>query len=374
MKIAYVHILPIEYYPPAINTLKLIAAQGWNVRAWTSTNERHLQAWQSDNPQIVRHAYATPDERGYQRLLTYLRWHITAARQLSKWQPDVLISVEPHSAIAVWLYYRLFRGRARLFIHHHEYYAPEDYHAPGMRLARLGALLERRYLFRRAEWISQTNGDRLGLLAGSLNLNPRTIRVLPNFPPSEWAHRAFRKDRTSTRPRKLIYLGSASLEDTFIGELAAWVANHPDEVSLSVVGNNISHDVWTALSALHVPNISLNNNGWDYDTLPEKLKEFDVGVVLYKGNTQNFIFNVPNKAIEYLAAGLEVWYPPQMRSMQGLQSGFPELPMTEIDFENIPKTIDEHRGIVPEEIRRHFTAESALQPLIDQIEHGVRRE
>jgi hypothetical protein len=371
MKIAYVHILPIEYYPPATNLLRLLGERKqWEVRAWTSPNSRGMKEWAGGSVRVLRHDYAQSGKHALRRFATYLRWHFATARELARWKPDVIISIEPHSAIAVWLYLKVFAGSARLFIHHHEYYAPADFLAPGMRLTRLASRLEKKYLFQRAEWISQTNGARLGLVAGAEKLDPRVIRVLPNFPPREWVDRAVGTNSNRTGPRKLIYLGSASLEDTFIAEAAGWVADHTDEVSFTVAGNNIAADVWSTLAAMNAPNISVNKQGWDYETLPEMLKQFDVGLILYKGNTRNFVYNIPNKVFEYLAAGLEVWYPPQMRSMQEMHSGMPELPMTEVDFENIPDTIPDNRRVVPVDVIARFTAESALRPLIEQIERG----
>jgi hypothetical protein len=296
------------------------------------------------------------------------------ARELGGWQPDVILSIEPHSAIASWIYFNVFRRSARLFIHHHEFYAPNDFLADGMRLVRVGARLEKNDLFQRAEWISQTNGDRLALLIRNSGVTHSQTHVLPNYPPREWVQRASMPGSQSGNDSgvtRLIYLGSASRTDTFIEEAARWVAQRPAELRLSVVGNNISEDVWDMLAALRATNITTDKTGWRYDELPERLKDFDAGLILYRGSTQNFVYNVPNKAIEYLAAGLNVWFPPQMRSMHSLMLDRPELPLTEVDFENMPDSVPIADRGVPADAMGTFTAEFALQPLIDQIERGA---
>jgi hypothetical protein len=246
-----------------------------------------------------------------------------------------------------------------------------------MRLVRVASNLERIDLFKRAEWISQTNVQRLELLVGDVWIEPNKRHVLPNYPPRDWIERSRRRDsdRRDSKVRRLIYLGSASLTDTFIGEVARWVAQRTDDLSLNVVGNNVSADVWALLDGLRAPNISTDKRGWPYDELPERLSAFDVGLILYKGNTENFIYNVPNKAIEYLAAGLDVWYPPQMESMRIFHSQNAEFPLVEVDFQgslqNIPTTLESTLlESAPLKSMLSLSAENALAPLIEQIERG----
>ena len=53
--------------------------------------------------------------------------------------------------------------------------------------------------------------------------------------------------------------------------------------------------------------------GVNYNELPEILKQYDVGILLYKGHIPNYVFNAPNKLFEYLTCGLDVWYPEVMQ-------------------------------------------------------------
>lgn len=369
------HVLPLELYPPATNLLDLLSSQpGFDVRAWTSRNARDLIAWSSSSVatrRLVHPGRAIPLPF---RIPGYLGWHLRAAAEIARWKPDVLISVEPHSALATWAYYSIFRGNARLFIHHHEYYAPEDFHAPGMRLLRATMGLERDNLFRRAEWVSQTNATRLRLLREwNPEIRDSAAKVFPNYPPAAWAGDI--DPSTRRRPGaklRFVYVGAASFEDTFIREACLWVAEHRDSVSLHVCGNNVSESVWSWLDSLSASNITTNRNGVPYTELPGVLTNFDVGLVLYRGNTLNFVHNVPNKAIEYLACGLEVWYPRQMEAMRDFHTVNRAYRLKEVDYDHLPDRVPVGTP------RRHsdfpFTAEAASAPLIAALNGTPRRK
>lgn len=304
------------------------------------------------------------------RVTGYLGWHVRAAAQLAAWKPDALISVEPHSALAAWIYYRFFRGSASLFIHHHEYYAAADFLRPGMRLLRATMELEREYLFARARWVSQTNAERLRMLLGwNSRIAPQAARVWPNYPPREWVARAAAMnpahDKVVTR---FVYLGSASFEDTFIREAVEWVARRPTTASLHVAGDNVASDVRDWLRTQALPHVSFDFSGVDYDDLPRLLTSFDVGLVLYKGNTLNFIHNVPNKAVEYLACGLEVWYAREMKGMTRFRDENPAEPIREMDFRDLPSTRPDFLPSPSRSREFPFTSETAAAPLLAALD------
>lgn len=374
MKAAYVHVLPLEYYPPARNTLRILAGQpGWSTHVWSSDNQKGLPEWRFPGISVSRPRYPALQARLASRLRGYWSWHWTVARALANLRPDVVVSVEPHSALAVWLYYRVFRGRAALFIHHHEYYAPADFNRPGMRTLKPLHQLEQRYLFQRAVWVSQTNADRLRLLReGSPGIHDRAASLFPNYPPAAWLTLARKSSpRSPSGSRRLIYLGSASFEDTFIRELAEWVAVRPSEVSLHVCGHNVHQDVWDWLHTLGASNITFEPKGCEYDRIPALLAGFDAGIILYKGNTLNFVYNVPNKALEYLACGLEVWYPCEMEGMKSFQRENPEARVRMVNFKELPDDLPEPLPADDSGQSLLFTAEAATVPLIERMEQIV---
>jgi hypothetical protein len=372
MKLAYVHVLPLEYYPPATNALAHFSRQaGWEVRAWSSRNMRGVERWSHPAVVVSRPDQARPNAAIPRRAAGYAAWHVRTATELSRWKPDVILAVEPHSTLAVWLYYSVFRGTAPLFIHNHEYYSEDDYRAPGMRLLRMTRRLDRDTLLGRAVWVSETNPKRLEMLERAHpEIRSGAGRVLPNYPPEEWIARGSTTvAHRDGQPTRFIYVGSASFEDAFIREAVEWAAAHPEAVSLHVTGDNVASNVWDWIESLAAANVTVERRGVQYDRLPELLAQFDVGLVLYKGNTLNFVHNVPNKAMEYLACGLEVWYPSEMQGMRDFRALHPELRLVERDFRRLPsqvQRVDRQRAAgFP------FTCESALAPLIAAIEEAV---
>jgi hypothetical protein len=282
----------------------------------------------------------------------------------------VVIYVEPHSAIAAWIYYKLLWGKGRLFIHHHEYYEPGDYQRPGMNLPRLGARLEKQFLFSKAEWISQTNDDRLNLVKKNHpEILAKSWHIMPNYPPADWGKNSLIKTSKPGKdsPLKIVYVGSASFDDTYIEDIISWVASQADAVALHVCGYNVTDDVWTWLEGQDFPNVSHDRNGFTYDELPGLLRAFDVGLVLYKGNTTNFIYNVPNKVFEYLRCGLEIWYPKEMKGIDNFNAGR-ELPLRRIDFSKLSKLkpVITQKGH-PELDCSEFAAEQAFVPLLEHL-------
>lgn len=371
MKVAFIHVLPLELYPPATNLLGLMSRRrGWKIRAWSTINRRGEESWSAPNVSVIRHSYPAENVPLPLRMPAYLAWHSRAAMEITRWKPDALMVVEPHSALAAWIYYRVLRGSAPLFIHHHEYYAPEDFAAPGMRLLRSTLRLERDDLFPRAAWVSQTNDERLALLKlWNPTIRENAASVFPNYPPRDWIARANAVAAAKPDARtRFVYLGSASFEDTFIREICLWAAARPDTVSLHICGNNIREDVWDWIHSLSSANITTEPAGVAYEQLPTLLRHFDAGLVLYRGNTLNFIHNVPNKAIEYLACGLHVWYPRQMTALRNFHRRHPYLHLEEIDFENLAPMMDLSVPVRDDASEFPFDAESTAGPLLARME------
>ena len=368
MRIALVHALPLEYYPPTRNLIEILARCSWEVRVWSTHNRRGLPHWTADGVRIDRIALASPTNALPFRMAGYLRWHLQTAFALTAWKPDAVISIEPHSALAVWTYLKLVSRAAALFIHHHEYYAPADFDAPGMRFLRAIRRLERDDLFARAKWVSQTNDQRLRLLLeDSPSLSRRIVHAMPNYPPADWiAAASVAGQAPPSGLLRLVYVGAASFEDTFIREAVEWVISNPGRVSLYVCGDNIQRNVVDWIRSVGSRDVTINEKGVAYEALASLLPQFDVGLVLYRGNTSNFVHNVPNKAIEYLACGLQVWYPRVMQGMVSFHEQYPAEDLREMEFQSLP-------AVPPAVMRRSrsipfpFTAERAVAPLMAEL-------
>lgn len=377
MKLAFVHQLPVEIYPPATNALAIYAAQSEvEVRLWTSANAKGLPTYVPENVVVVRPSFPGFHGSAASRFWGFLRWHWRVARDLARWRPDVVLSIEPHSALAVWFYFRLFGGTARLAIHHHEYYAPTDFLGVGSRTSRLCHYFEVKSLFERAEWVSQTNDSRLRLMRQDCAaVTQEKARIWPNYPPEDWkiraaAARLAKGGGESPRVLRLVCVGSLSFEDTFVREVVEWVAARSAHVSLYLCGHNVRANVWDWIRSLGADNIEIEPRGCAYDALPELLPGFDVALVLYKGNTLNFTHNVPNKAVEALVCGLEVWYPQEMLAMKVFCEKHPALPLREMDFKQMPERVPGAlaRAILPQGV--FLDSEHAMAPLLKQLAPG----
>ncbi|WP_354694204.1 hypothetical protein [Elongatibacter sediminis] len=376
MKVAYLHILPLEYYPPACTFLDTLAAEkSVDVRVYTTCNLRGRKPYCNKSVTIDRGDAPNPGALRVLRLLTTIKWHVKTAFSLRRFQPDSIVYVEPHSAIAAWLFLRFFSGKARLYVHHHEFYEQRDFLRPGMQLPRIGNLKERQFLFPRAEWISQTNEDRLRLaMRDNPAISDTAWRVLPNYPPAEWCTKRDVNAAGWGQPVRLIYVGSASFEDTYIQEITRWASRYPKDIQLHICGYNVKADVFEWLDQQRFSNVTYEPDGCAYEELPSILTEFDIGLVLYKGNTTNFVFNIPNKVYEYLCCGLEVWYPTEMTSIKKFQ-GEHSLPLRELDFSNLvhfDSSDLQPLGRAPSRAR-DFTAEQAFDPLLAAMGVNERR-
>jgi hypothetical protein len=369
MKLAYVHLLPLELYPPATTTIELLSQRA-EVRVYSTSNARKLACYESAQVQLIRYPLSQSPSR-LVRLLFTLSWHLRTAFAIWRWRPDAVFYVEPHSALAAFVYLFVLRGRAKLLIHHHEYYAPEDYARPAMGMPRLGSWLEHRWLYALACWISQTNQDRLRFVRSqNPGIGSAKWRVLPNYPRRGWSDDC----PMATAPRsadsiRLVYVGSASFRDTFVREIVEWAQLRPQSVQLDLYGHNIADDVAAWIESLGATNVRCQANGVEHGQLPAILSRYDVGLVLYKGNTVNFVYNLPNKLFEYLLCGLEVWYPIEMLGIRPDQFG-EEMPLRQVDFRRCAASIDLDLPIrrAPGGCREVFTAEAALAPLFSLLD------
>ena len=339
LKIAVVHAHPLERYPPATNAIDYFGRrQGTDVLVVSVESPSNISTYLNPACEIHRIPFRDPSASSVSNAVQGFLWHWKAARIMASWKPDVIFYWDPQSALACYLCLRWMGCKAALFVHHHEYHAPQDFHRVGMRTARIGHYFERRWLFPRASWISQTNAERMRLLHRDVpSLTDEQSRVMPNYPPKAWIERCC-SELTSRRgdTLRLVYVGSLSLEDTFIGPLVDWLLAHPTAgVTLDVFTNNCEQRTLQFLRDANGAIIRLHEAGVDYQEIPDVLADFDVGVVLYRCNTTNYVYNASNKLFEYLTCGLDVWYPPPMLGVKpyARYNAWPRV--VEVDFEDL---------------------------------------
>lgn len=371
MKLAIIHNLPLEYYPPVTNLLGILSAdEDFEVQVFTVENTKNRAPWSKDGIRVIRTRSPRAGQNPITRAVQYAQFIWRTLFGLTRFRPEAILSFEPHSALPVFLYLRCFSRRTRLFIHHHEYYEPQQFEGRGMRLPRLAHRCETRFLFPSAEWISQTNPKRRELfLADHPLLDPGKVEVLPNYPPRHWNGVSNRAWSGGTSPLRLLYLGSLSRADTYIGALVDWISTTTHEVTLDVHAYNVPGETAQWLAEQESGRIRFFPGGIDYERLPELMPDYHVGLILYRGNTTNFVWNAPNKLFEYLAGGLDVWYPPVMSGLHPFADSETLPRVLEIDFEQldgIPFEKLSQRGNLPER-EDQFDAETALSGLLQTL-------
>ena len=304
------HWMPVEDFPPAMNMARYFAEQpGWDVSLCTNRNHLGRREFLHEALEVVRGIFPSGTS-GIRRLLAYGSFHVKSFVHLLKKRPDVILYIEPHSAFPVFLS-RLFTRRPRIFIHYHEYHSPEEFQKPGMRMARWFHSLEKSRLYPVAQWISQTNESRMKLFhEGNPEIDVSKMAVLPNFPPASWWDGENRAWTLETAPLRLVYVGALSRVDTFIEEAVAWIKEMgPTEATLDIYSYNLHGETRAWLNRVADDQIRFHDQGIAYDELPQVLRRFHVGLILYKGNTPNYVHNASNKLFEYLSCGLDVIYP-----------------------------------------------------------------
>ena len=377
MKVAILHQLPLEYYPPITNAIRYLGEQSdIQTLAISSENEKGRPAYSNERIRLLRFRTGRPIDSLLKRWRNTLSWHWQAATAISNFRPDVLLYFEPHSALAATLYYRWFKGTSRLFIHHHEYYTPSDYRQPGNRLTRINHFFECRTLFGRADWISQTNTDRLRLFQKDHpQIRAQSLYAMPNFPPKSWGTcENIHRDDFGSPTLKLVYVGSLSLHDTYIGPLVEWLLEHPDcGMTLDIFAYNTDPTTRKFLNTIKGNVVRFHDTGIDYEELPQLLKQFDVGIILYRCRTVNYQYNASNKLFEYLTCGLDVWYPAAMLGVKPYMKSEAYPRVIEVDFEDLVRlprdTLCSRKGLP--EAPWTETCESQLKLLETEMRHAV---
>ena len=244
------------------------------------------------------------------RYWKYFGFYASVSQNLNSWKPDTVLYYETLSAFPAYVYRKLLANQCSLGIHYHEYTSIKEYQH-GMFINRLGHLLEKK-LYPLANWISHSNEDRMRLfLADNKSIRISNTYILPNYPPKSW--RVDKTEMTLTFPVKFVYVGALSLDTMYLREFAIWIIQQAGRATWDIYSDNITEDAKIFLKSLD-PKLVRFQGGVNYFRLPEILKNYHTGVILYKGHIPNYIFNAPNKLFEYWACGLDVWFPEIMKT------------------------------------------------------------
>lgn len=310
-KIAVVHFLPLEYYPPTINILDALGnIRKLRIKVWSTNNIKNRSPY--TNPNLVnirRTVFPRPADNRFLRLFYYLWFNLKVFLELIFFNPDKILYFESYSAGPVYWYFKFFGKKKDLFVHYHEYF-DQNWYDQGMVLVKKYYNYEKNFLLKKAEWISQTNQFRIDLFRKDHPyLESSQLHVMANFPPESWGSTSENKNKNSNleKPLQIVYIGSLSLEDTFIEDFCIWVDSMNGAVNFDIFSFNCSDSTIDFFSKMNSKSINFFREGIAYQKIPSLLDNYHVGVILYKGTTPNAKYCASNKLFEYLSCGLEVW-------------------------------------------------------------------
>jgi hypothetical protein len=305
-----IHFHPLERYPPILNLLDYFAANAVEDIVVISTlNQKGgiLKRYESSskNIEIKRTPAIVPNS--IFRIFNYIYFYINSFYLLFKYKPKSILYFETISSWPAILYKKLRGNKVKLLVHYHEYMSPVEYR-DNMRLVKKMYRMESEMFAGNYTWISHTNQNRLDNFIKDHHLekeNQSIFHTMPNYPSKYWAKK--KTSFNSSSKVRLVYIGSLGLDTMYLRELVEWVLCNKQSLSLNFYTHNIDEKAKTFLESINDDCIVLHN-GCNYQELPEILKNYDVGLVIYKPVSENWIQNAPNKVFEYLACGVDVWF------------------------------------------------------------------
>ncbi|HVU57441.1 MAG TPA: hypothetical protein VHD83_20400 [Puia sp.] len=368
-RLSIIHFAPIEWYPPVMNWLNYLASE-WpecEVRVYTLRSHKPEERFEPANGVIRVIRPVTVSYGGtVARSLSYFLFYLRALLGLITWRPGAVLYYETMSSLPALIYKRWFGKKARLLIHYHEYVSPREYQE-GMKLTRW--LHEKEaHFYRDADWLSQTNDQRAAFFrADHKEPGLPSISILPNYPPASWQRTGEEAGRADGVV-KAVYVGALSLETMYVREMAEWVMGLGGRLTWDIYSGNSAAGAREYIEGLNSPWIRFHG-GVDYYSLPAILKQYHVGLILYKGHIPNYIYNVPNKLYEYLVSGLDAWFPSVMTSSLGLltEGAYPRV--AALDFTRLKEvdlfSLSTREGLI---FRAHrYSYEQALRPLLEKL-------
>jgi hypothetical protein len=253
-------------------------------------------------------------------------------------------------------------------LHHHEYVTPAEYEH-GSFFFRFLHRLEKRIL-PLASWISHTNRDRLQFFSKDMGLSDNfPCRILPNYPPAKWTVKSLKEELEL--PLKIVYLGALSEDTMYLKEFADWVIKQGGKVCWDIYSMQPDPAVLNYLLSLSSPYIRLKGS-LDYESIPSVLRNYDVGVILYKGHIPNYVYNAPNKMFEYHVSGLDVWLPGVMVGARPYLTSVTYPKILSLDFEHLDRLdlslLTARKGLAPK--IGDYSCEKVLSSIYDELENA----
>ena len=318
-KITLIHYLPLEYYPPATNMINYLAEELNNnikLSVFSTHNTKNRNVFKNNKVKIYRSAQSEGDKCKLFRFLKYIYFQLFVLLKLIVIHPEKILYYESLSSFPVYLYKKIINRNSEIYIHYHEYTTPEQYATDSMATERYFHKLEQNFIYKKANWISHTNKDRIKMFFNdNQNIDENILKEMPNYPPKSWTKStSIKHKKESSTQLKCVYIGSLSLENTYIKEFSEWVIKQSGKINFDIFAYNLHLDTIEFLKKTKSPYINFYNKGIEYNNLPSVLSNYDVGIIFYKAYSYNVINCVSNKFFEYYASGLDIWFSETMKS------------------------------------------------------------
>lgn len=310
-KIAIIHFQPVELYPPAQNLIRFMEKEAVNSMIYFFTTVSPLKQVQqfkaiSSNIKMLRSGKFS-NKSSIVRYGNYLFFYLSCLFYLIKKKPEKVLYIETLSFLPVYLYKRFFNSAVELLVHYHEYISNSEYKTT-MLLSRYFHSLEKQY-YPQVRWLSHTNEYRMDMfLAENTNVPLTVTHILPNYPPKSW----FQPTKLCiSKPVKFVCAGALGLDTMYLKEFVTWINDQQGKAVLDLYSLNIGAEAKLFLEENKSLYVGLPG-AVNYEQLAAILPKYDVGVILYKGVIPNHTFSASNKLFEYLACGLDVWFPEEI--------------------------------------------------------------
>lgn len=335
-RLAIIHFQPLELYPPVMNLIDYIDDTSGEVatRVFSTYPSTSHEYFKCKTVGLSRSGKPETSKNRIGRLFQYCNFYFFTLIRLFRFKPDTIMYFETLSFLPVYIYScinNVLGKKIRIFCHYHEYTSPKEYRN-GMLLNRWLHTLESRY-YSKMEWISHTNADRMNFFKQDVSLQDAdNTFLLPNYPPKKWLQKLRLKELSY--PVRFVYVGALGMTTMYISTFADWIESHNGKFKWDVFSQQCGKEFEDFLKLKKIKHTQFKGKV-TYQELPSVLGEYDIGVILYKGHIPNYIYNAPNKLFEYLACGLDVWFPKEMTTSHLYINLHARPKVIAIDFENL---------------------------------------
>ena len=309
-KIGIIHFLPIEKYPPVLNLINSIDELN-NISSLVITTQRSNGELYKTKKSVVNRIVKI-SKNSFYRYYSYLLFNLLGFFELLTFKPKFIFVFETYSILPAFLYKLIFKN-AIIHVHYHEYTSFNEIKSSS-KYFKLLHFFEKK-MFKKCNYISQTNSDRLAMFLNNYPfIEKNKAFVIPNIPPSNWYEFALQnKTINKSKKHKLVHVGALNMKTMYVKEIVNWVISQDGLFVLDFFTDNLSPETEAFIIKANSEYVNLYGS-INYFELPNLLVNYDIGITLYNGYIPNHVYSIPNKVIEYLYCGLNVWYSSELLS------------------------------------------------------------